>query len=310
MSPEALPSELWYQDSTVCSLCVFVGGAVRVLPPQVLPSELYHDSTVLSLLRRGGEPVPSPVHRLGVGTSGLLLCAASALGRRALSVALQERRVSKTYRALVQGLVAGETLDIDCPIGPVPHAAAFGGSCGEVCAARPEGGAGCKAARSHLAILQWYCAQPAHSEFAPCSNFAMMQQLFEAKSASDRKALNAKKRPVTAEARAEYLAMYEATCVLRWSERSQTFYVPIDYVTSYVHSGRHTSESGGSTGAVRPVESQRRDTTSAPVWAGAEVRSNVAVHPTSQASPPRPIGNQSLKSCCRSICFSRSVRVI
>ncbi|EOD28146.1 hypothetical protein EMIHUDRAFT_44091, partial [Emiliania huxleyi CCMP1516] len=145
----AAPRWLWtlFADEHAVVLCKPSG-----LP--TLPSELYHDSTVLSLLRRGGEPVPSPVHRLGVGTSGLLLCAASALGRRALSVALQERRVSKTYRALVQGLVAGETLDIDCPIGPVPHAAAFGGSCGEVCAARPEGGAGCKAARSHLRVVR------------------------------------------------------------------------------------------------------------------------------------------------------------
>ena len=46
------------------------------------------------------------------------------------------------------------TMDIECPIGPVAHAAAFGGSCGEVCAARPEGGPGCKAARSHLRVVR------------------------------------------------------------------------------------------------------------------------------------------------------------
>ena len=62
--------------------------------------------------------------------------------------------MTKTYRALVQGLVSAETMDIECPIGPVAHAAAFGGSCGEVCAARPEGGPGCKAARSHLRVVR------------------------------------------------------------------------------------------------------------------------------------------------------------
>ena len=69
-----------------------------------------------------------------------------------LSMALQERRVAKTYRALVQGLVAQEIVEIDCPIGPVPHAARYGGSCSEVAAARPEGGAGAKTARrsTHL----------------------------------------------------------------------------------------------------------------------------------------------------------------
>ena len=32
----------------------------------------------------------------------------------------------------MQGLVAQEIVEIDCPIGPVPHAARYGGSCSEV----------------------------------------------------------------------------------------------------------------------------------------------------------------------------------
>jgi 23S rRNA pseudouridine1911/1915/1917 synthase len=61
---------------------------------------------VRRLLEACGER-PDPglllVHRLDVGTSGVVLLAREEAAHRALSLALQNRRVRKTYRALVWG---------------------------------------------------------------------------------------------------------------------------------------------------------------------------------------------------------------
>ena len=52
---------------------------------------------------RPPDPLPLLVHRLDAGTSGVVLLAKTAEAHRALSLALQERRARKTYRALVWG---------------------------------------------------------------------------------------------------------------------------------------------------------------------------------------------------------------
>jgi 23S rRNA pseudouridine1911/1915/1917 synthase len=49
------------------------------------------------------EPQPLLVHRLDAGTSGVVLLAKTDAAHRALSLAFQERRVEKTYRALAWG---------------------------------------------------------------------------------------------------------------------------------------------------------------------------------------------------------------
>lgn len=49
------------------------------------------------------EPQPLLVHRLDAGTSGVVLLAKTGEAHRSLSLAFQERRVKKTYRALVWG---------------------------------------------------------------------------------------------------------------------------------------------------------------------------------------------------------------
>ena len=49
------------------------------------------------------DPLPLLVHRLDVGTSGCVLLAKDAPAHRLASMAFQERRVTKTYRALCWG---------------------------------------------------------------------------------------------------------------------------------------------------------------------------------------------------------------
>jgi tRNA pseudouridine32 synthase/23S rRNA pseudouridine746 synthase len=56
------------------------------------------------------------VHRLDMATSGLLLMARGATMQRALSVAFQDREVVKRYEALVSGLVALDSGEIDLPL--------------------------------------------------------------------------------------------------------------------------------------------------------------------------------------------------
>jgi 23S rRNA pseudouridine1911/1915/1917 synthase len=102
---------------------------MAVHKPSGLPtmhSQTFVEYTVLNALRTSlskSNPSfapPQPVHRLGVGTSGVLLIATSLEGRKALSLAIREKRVKKVYRALVRGADIPDSLRIDCPIGPVP----------------------------------------------------------------------------------------------------------------------------------------------------------------------------------------------
>lgn len=111
---------------------------------QVLPGGLFHQRTVLTQLKwhankssksTPGQLHPVPVHRLGRGTSGVLLCAKtkSAKGRLAAYFADGtslvrekrefdseigvERRITKIYRALVKGIIDTNEVVINKPIG-------------------------------------------------------------------------------------------------------------------------------------------------------------------------------------------------
>jgi 23S rRNA pseudouridine1911/1915/1917 synthase len=119
---------------------------VAVAKPRGLPSLPnggFLEHTLLHLVRRRF-PEAVPMHRLGRGTSGLLLFARTQEARRAVSVEWRAGRVAKEYRALVTGIPEREAFPIDTPIGLVPHP-----RLGQVHAASPHG----RPALSHVRVL-------------------------------------------------------------------------------------------------------------------------------------------------------------
>lgn len=118
---------------------------LAVAKPRGLPTMAaggFHTHTLQWQVRRRF-PDAVAVHRLGRGTSGLVLFARSAGARRGLPRAWAAGAVVRRYRALVVGRTT-ERFAIDVAIGLVPH-----GAFGTVHAASPTG----KAARTHVRTL-------------------------------------------------------------------------------------------------------------------------------------------------------------
>ena len=81
------------------------------------------EDAVRRLVAACGEPFDTElrlVHRLDLGTSGVVLLARGDAAHRALSRALQERRARKTYRALVWGRPVPAAGVYDDPLGRDP----------------------------------------------------------------------------------------------------------------------------------------------------------------------------------------------
>jgi 23S rRNA pseudouridine1911/1915/1917 synthase len=113
----------------------------RGLP--TIPNGGFLQHTLLHRVR-GLAPSAVPLHRLGRGTSGIVLFALTADARRAVLAAWRDGRVDKSYRALVTGVPDRPVFSVDAPIGPVPHP-----RLGQVHGASPVG----KAALSHVRVL-------------------------------------------------------------------------------------------------------------------------------------------------------------
>jgi len=79
------------------------------------------ENTLLALVRQR-HPEASPMHRLGRGTSGIMLFAPTAQTRKPLQAAFQDPRTRKVYRALCDGHPEQDAFEILAPIGEVPYA--------------------------------------------------------------------------------------------------------------------------------------------------------------------------------------------
>jgi 23S rRNA pseudouridine1911/1915/1917 synthase len=108
------------------------------------PGGGFLEHTLLTLVRKR-YPEATPIHRLGRGTSGVVLFARTARARSFLCAAMRQNQVTKVYRALVCGIPPGDHFPIAAPIGPVPHPLL-----GTIHAACPAG----KRALSRVRILE------------------------------------------------------------------------------------------------------------------------------------------------------------
>ena len=94
----------------------------------VIPGGGFLEHTLLWQLKKlYPQDTPVPIHRLGRGTSGLLLLARSQLGKSDLSRQMRDSttepensQINKVYRVLASGLVKNN-LTITQPIGKIPH---------------------------------------------------------------------------------------------------------------------------------------------------------------------------------------------
>ena len=87
----------------------------------VLPGGNFLQNTLLRLVRDRFGSAVAPVHRLGRGTSGIVLFARTPLARRSLSRDFRENCLTKIYRTLVNGTNMPNEFEITVPIGRIPY---------------------------------------------------------------------------------------------------------------------------------------------------------------------------------------------
>jgi 23S rRNA pseudouridine1911/1915/1917 synthase len=98
-----------------------------------LPGGGFMENTLLRLVQKQF-PNANPVHRLGRGTSGIVLFAKTPQAASHLTANWNTPKIQKIYWALAQHIAEHDTYEIVTPIGLVPHP-----RLGQVWAANPNG---------------------------------------------------------------------------------------------------------------------------------------------------------------------------
>lgn len=115
-----------------------------------LPGGGYLEETLLFRVRRH-HPEAAVAHRLDRGASGVVVFARGPAAAAALAEAFRERRVAKTYRALVAGHPAQSAFVVTTPIGRVDFP---GGRSAWVAATATRAAAPVRAARTEVRVLE------------------------------------------------------------------------------------------------------------------------------------------------------------
>jgi 23S rRNA pseudouridine1911/1915/1917 synthase len=114
----------------------------------VMPGGGFLERTLLWQLKQHyPQDTPVPIHRLGRGTSGLMLLARSPLAKSNLTKQMRDRQIRKVYRALASGVAKEDCFRIDRAIGKIAHPVL-----GYIYAATPGGAF----ARSDCRVLDRY----------------------------------------------------------------------------------------------------------------------------------------------------------
>jgi 23S rRNA pseudouridine1911/1915/1917 synthase len=124
--PEEIPLDIVYEDEEI--IVVNKPAGMVTHPGAGAASGTLANGLVYYLNRigrqpprRGGASRPGIVHRLDVGTSGLIVVAKTDLAHLDLAEQFESRSVTKGYTALVYGVASEDSGKIEAPIGRDPR---------------------------------------------------------------------------------------------------------------------------------------------------------------------------------------------
>jgi 23S rRNA pseudouridine1911/1915/1917 synthase len=118
LKPENMALNILYEDDDIIAINkpagIIVHPAQRVISDTVVNFLLYHCKTLSDL---NGPMRPGIVHRLDKDTSGVLIAAKNNDAHANLAEQFKNRKVKKTYTAVVRGVIPQDEGEIDRPIG-------------------------------------------------------------------------------------------------------------------------------------------------------------------------------------------------
>ncbi len=125
-APEPIPLEIIFEDNEIIVINKPAGMVTHPgagMNSGTLANALVYHFNLLShqLPRRGGASRPGIVHRLDIGTSGLIVVAKTDRAHLSLAEQFESRSVYKSYLALVHGSLEKNEGRIEAPIGRDPR---------------------------------------------------------------------------------------------------------------------------------------------------------------------------------------------